>query len=158
MLRTCKLVLAAVLASIVLSACATEQGQETVEGTELAGPIQSAADLETYLRTTSSSPLDRLSAAARQRFLDSLVFSKNGLGSYQYTELEALTATEAHDILSLFGAERTTSLITGARITTESDKAVMQAAPGVRADHEGYWCSSPSTCTKLSNNICMSSC
>lgn len=158
MLRTCKLVLAAVLASIVMSACATEQGQETVEGTDLAGPIHSAADLDAYLRTTSSSPLDRLSSAARQRFLDSLVFSENGLGSYQYTELEALAATEAHEILSLFGAERTISLITRARITTESDKAVMQLAPALLPDHEGYWCSARATCTKLAGNICMSGC
>jgi hypothetical protein len=64
--------------------------------------IKSAAELETYLQTATSSPLDRLSPAAKQRFLSSLMFTRYGLASYDHSDLNALSATDAAEIRALF--------------------------------------------------------
>lgn len=70
--------------------------------------IRSAADLDSYLRTHETSPLDALSEPSRKRFLESLVFTDQGLGSYRYRELEAeLSPRQAFELLSLFGAQKT---------------------------------------------------
>lgn len=67
--------------------------------------IKSAADLETHLQTATSSPLDRLSPAARQRFISSLTFTRYGLASYDHSDLNALSSTDAAQILALFKPE-----------------------------------------------------
>lgn len=70
--------------------------------------IRSAADLDRYLRTHETSPLDALSEPSRKRFVESLVFTDQGLGSYRYRELEAeLSPRQAFELLSLFGAQKT---------------------------------------------------
>jgi hypothetical protein len=150
-----KLMFTAILASVILSSCATE-GQEPVDEAQPVSQIRSAKELDIYLQTTPDSPLDRLSILAKQRFVDSLVFSENGLGSFRYSELEVLSATEVHQILSLFGAERTTSMIKKVKVLTDSDRAVMRLRPS--GDHDGYYCSGRATCSANSANICMSSC
>jgi hypothetical protein len=137
-------------AILVLSACATDQGQEAVGTNQPVSQIVSAKDLDTYLRTTPNSPLDRLPAAAKQRFIASLVFTENGLGSYKYSDLEALSPTEIYKILSLFGAEHTTSMVTKERPTTQQNE------PG--GDYKDYWCSGRATCSESLGHICMSSC
>jgi len=153
MLRIQNLVVAMFVTSLALGACATDQPSRVDES---AVQISSAGELSTYLKATPHSPLDHLSAAGKQRFIDSLVFTPDGLASYRYSELEGLTATEAHQILSLFGVERTTSMITKLRVTTGSDKAVMQAR--ISEDHNDMWCSSPGTCSNDIGSICTSNC
>ena len=96
---------------LALTGCVADQGQWVIDNNDSSKTIQSARALEIYLQTTSNSPIHRLSAAAERRFLDSLVFTKNGLGSYGYYELEALSPSEAYAILRLFGMEDTTQLI-----------------------------------------------
>jgi hypothetical protein len=118
--------------------------------------ITSAHALDVYLRTTPSTPFDRLSSDAKQRFLSSLVFGDKGVGSFRYTDLEALSASEIADILRLFGVERTTSLIKDARVSTEADREVMRALP--IGDHDGYWCSGRGTCSEQNGSICTSNC
>ena len=115
--------------------------------------LKSAADLDTYLSTTPSTPLDVLSADARQNFLSSMVFSAKGLASFNYTDLATLSSSQITDILRLFGVERTTPLVTHARVSPEGDTVTR-----MRDDHDGYWCSSAATCTKLAGNICTSNC
>lgn len=153
MLHARRIVFAAILA---LSACVTDQGQEPVDNNQPVSQILSAQDLDIYLRTTPNSPLDRLSSEAKQLFIDSLVFTENGLGSFRYVDLAALSPTEIYQILSLFGVERTTSLVTKAPVSSGIAKPVIQqSAP---ADHVGYWCSGRATCSESASQICMSSC
>ena len=156
MLHARRLVFAVILA---LSACATDQGQEAVGDDQSVPQILSANDLDSYLRTTPSSPLDRLPAEAKQRFIDSLIFTENGLGSFAYSELETLSATEIYQILSLFGAERTTSMITKTRASGDSNKPTTQLnEPAPEGDYRDYWCSSRATCSPALSHICMASC
>lgn len=148
-----------VLTSVLItcSACVSEHDQEPT-GNEVSGaPIRSAEELGTYLQTTPKSPLNYLPPGARQHFLDGLVFSDSGLGSFRYTELESLPATKIYQILSLFGAERTTSMVTKDRVGSVSDGGSLQRAPSGN-DHEGYYCASRATCVVATGAICMSSC
>jgi hypothetical protein len=148
MMHACKLVFAAILA---LSACATDQDQEAASNSQPTSQIQSAKELDAYLRATPNSPLDRLPAAAKQRFIDSLVFTENGLASYTYIDLEALSPTEIYKILSLFGAEHTTSMIT-------QEQLLPPPGGGGAKDYIDYECSKRATCTAKAFNICTSSC
>lgn len=143
-------------------ACASDHDQEAAGDQPPGVQIRSAEELSVYLRTTSTSPLDHLSATAKQRFLDSLVFSDGGLGGFRYTELEPLSATEIYQILSLFGAERTTPMITKGRVLSDSDRAALRLALGARRppneDHEGYYCAGQHTCRSEPGAICMTGC
>lgn len=123
-------------------------------------PVKSAADLAAYVATTPKnvSPLERLSPAAKNRFLKGLVFNERGLAGFDYSDLQAeLSATEIYQVLRLFGAEHTASLIRDARTESHSDRIItrMMLPP---EDHEGYKCSSRATCSSWPSSICMSSC
>ena len=142
---TFAIILAAVTSSVTLGAC--------VDDNKPVPQIQSAKDLDVYLQTARTSPLDRLSVADKQNFLNSLVFTENGLASYQYSALETLSATDMYQILSLFGVERTASLIT--QKNTVSNVEPIAESSG---DHEGYLCSGRATCTEAPGNICTSNC
>src|SRR5882724_2209060 len=81
-----KLMISAFLA-LTMNACLaapTPEGAHRQEAdTVQAGHyITSQQELTTYLHTTPNSPLDRLPADAKQRFLKSLIFGENGLASY----------------------------------------------------------------------------
>ncbi|WP_228135926.1 hypothetical protein [Xanthomonas sp. NCPPB 1128] len=71
-------------------------------------PIRSRAQLETYLRAHADqrTPLDALTPGARERFLDSLVFGRNGLGGFATQDLPKLTRAQGRALLALFGVER----------------------------------------------------
>lgn len=154
---------------------------------EARAPVKSASDLRDYLATESAtSPLSHLSPAAKQRFLDSLVFGEKGLGSYSYEPLQSeLTASQIYDVLSLFGAQATTHLIKGAAIETNADRLIMQPNVVITCgpendfcggmggggsgggssgggdgdgDHPDYACASRATCIQQSQAICMHSC
>ena len=127
-------------------------------------PIKSERDLATHLDTQlgRGSPLDRLSAHARARFLGSLTINERGLTGYRYDDLEAeLGVSEAFQVLSLFGAQDTLGTLR-LRQTTDRD-AQLQALYGkgseaVAADHFNYKCVSRATCEFGNNYICMSGC
>lgn len=88
-------------------------------------PIRSQAELQSYLRTTpkSTSPLERLSPAAKKRFLASLSFNENGITGFSYDDLESeLTASQIYQVLSLFGAQHITSQLGGARVEAAIDE------------------------------------
>ncbi|MBB6366113.1 hypothetical protein FHR56_001226 [Xanthomonas sacchari] len=71
-------------------------------------PIRSSAQLETYLRAHAGqrTPLDALTPGARERFLDGLVFGRNGLGGFDTQDLPQLTRAQGRALLALFGVER----------------------------------------------------
>src|SRR3546814_7421578 len=83
----------------------TEAELRTVLSYELAD-VKSRDDLAMHLRRAGrDSPLNALSLAARERFLDSLAFNEKGLTGYRYDDLQReLTVTQASRILRLFGA------------------------------------------------------
>jgi hypothetical protein len=100
------LTFACLFGSVALGACmADSQPQEEIpagSNSQSASYIKSAAELEVYLKTAVNSPLDRLSPAAKQRFISSLTFTKHGLASYDHSDLNALSPEDAAKILSLF--------------------------------------------------------
>lgn len=127
----------------------------------LLAPIKSEADLYNYLDSTpeEKNPLNALSNGARQRFLDSLVFTENGLGGFNYSDLESeLTVTQVYIILSLFGVQRTTPFVKGAKVLDETDKAILASPMMVPIDHDNYLCSARATCSRSAQHICTSNC
>jgi hypothetical protein len=144
MLNARKLMVTAVL-GFALGACATDQDpQPTVDNQPV--QIHSAKELTAYLQTAKTTPLDRLSPADRQEFLSSLRFGDKGLGSFKYTALESLSPEDVYQVLSLFGAERNTSMITH------------DATSNVAVDYKDYECSSRATCRSALFYICLSGC
>ncbi|HEX6096537.1 MAG TPA: hypothetical protein VF432_09455 [Thermoanaerobaculia bacterium] len=147
-----------------------EQDVALERGRELAfllAPIQTAEDLDRYLaelqqNPEARSPLNLLSPAARERFLNSLVFTDRGLGGYHYGDLQAqLTASQIYRLLSLFGAQHTTPLLKGARIESRADQLIMEhevAPDNAPADYKDMECVSRATCGPHLTYICMSSC
>ncbi|WP_299270146.1 hypothetical protein [uncultured Psychrosphaera sp.] len=88
-------------------------------------PIKSKLALE--LLAQQESPLDLLSDKAKQRFVDSVVFTDEGsIGGYYYADLEAeLTPTQIHSILSLIGVQHTVPKLKNSRIETQTDMLLM---------------------------------
>ncbi|EIC29602.1 hypothetical protein [Methylomicrobium album] len=103
----------------------------------LTAPIKSKAELNKYLQTTPipQSPLRFLSHTHRlKEFLSSLYFGPRGLTSYKTPALEALTPTQAYQILSLFGLQSTVSMLTSLVPVTPLDNVIMTnttAAPAI---------------------------
>lgn len=129
----------------------------------------------------SNSPLKKLSPYAQRVFIDSLVFTENGLGGFNYTILEEeLTPTEIYKVLQLIGAQHTITMFTNARIETKADLLLMsqksvrqainskskesdsevgvQSMPAFGADHKGYECLRRATCSRAERHICMGGC
>jgi hypothetical protein len=107
------------------------------------------------MSSTPNSPLSHLAPEARQRFVDSMVFSADGLASYSYADLQALSATEVYRILRIFDVEATTPMIRKAGVSSESDKAVMNI---IIAGYEDHYCASRATCGPQTNSICTDNC
>ena len=154
MLRITTLMFTTVLAAGALTACATDQSSP-IDDSEPSPHIQTAQQLAAYMQTTPNSPLSHLAPEARQRFADSMVFSTDGLASYRYSDLQELSATEIYHILRLFDVEGTTPLISKARVSTDSDKAVMNIIVGGYPD---MWCSSRATCSSQLGSTCTDNC
>lgn len=108
-------------------------------------PIKSESDLVNYMgNMPKNSPLRMLSDAGRASFIQSLVFGNKGLGSFNYAVLQnELTPTQIYRVLSLFGMQRTTSLITGAAVTNAADKTIMATPDRYAVPKGGAGVSSP---------------
>lgn len=131
----------------------------------LLAPIKSKSDMINFISTEFSSPLENLSSNSKWSFIGSLVFGESGLASYRYDLLEQeLTATEIHEILSLFGVQNTTPLIRGAEIRSEADMLIMkmpdlgETNSFFADDHPGFECVSHGTCGPRNGYICTSNC
>ena len=122
-------------------------------------PIKTAGHLQQYLARSLNrdSPLRFLSPGARQRFIQSLVFTDKGLASFDYRDLRVeLSATQAYQLLSLFGAQRSTRAIPGLQATTATDATIMwNGGDGVIGDYPDYWCESKATCRPSTGAICI---
>lgn len=133
-------------------------------------PINSQAQLMSYmLDLKADSPMAALSPNARERFVAGLQFGSQGLAGYDYEPVTSeLTAAQAYRLLSLFGAQRTISLLPGLKIESVSDQGVMAFSDAEFSkrggpvsdiiDYPGYACVRRATCTDSPHSICMSSC
>lgn len=121
--------------------------------------VQNQADLASYmLSIPKDSPLLLLSDGARDRFIQSIVFTDHGVASFQYADLRAeLSASEVYRLLSIFGLQNSTKSIPDLRIESAADEAVIDDAAGVGplADYVDYKCRPPATCTRSMFDICI---
>lgn len=114
-------------------------GQSSYFGEKLdiaTAPIKSRQQLQQHLAMTPDSPLYKLTPYARGNFVNSLVFTSRGLGSYSYVDLSGLSVSEAYAILSLIGAQSTIASVPGLKAESSldqaiSDRADIQAKSGV---------------------------
>lgn len=117
-------ILSAVLSSLAVWTCwipvaAAIQAKpnnavDTSANTSPEVPLRSREALEAYLVENAGkrTPLDELPPLARRRFLDSLVFGRNGLGGFDTGDLETeLMPGEVHRLLSIFDVEAYSSSI-----------------------------------------------
>lgn len=121
--------------------------------------VKSRRDLAIHLqRAGGKSPLNALSPAARERFLDSLVFNERGLAEYRHDDLaRELSVTQAFRILRLFGAAESAPFLRAMRPRDVVDAGI-QSFMRVE-DHEGGKCVAPGTCEMLyPHYICTSNC
>jgi len=136
-------------------------------------PIHSVLDVNRILLSSkvSGTAFDKLSPAAKQRFLASLTFNENGLTGFSYADIEReLTPSDIYQLLSLFGVQRLAPTASkGARIDTATDALIhaspMTCGPGHTVDpgsggcdHDGYRCQSRGTCLQTMQAICTSNC
>jgi hypothetical protein len=127
-------------------------------------PVKSQQTLRAYQSITPEvlSPLGKLSASGRAEFLSSLTFNEKGLTGFNYRVLEdELTPSQAHSVLALFGAQRLTSRLKGARIETEVDSVVLGSQAKIftpEGDYSGYRCVERASCMEARGYICMSNC
>lgn len=129
-------------------------------------PVHSAVQLAAFLAKTTSteSPINALSPAAKARFVNSLRFNETGVTSFYYADIESeLSSSQAYELLSIFGLQSTLSVMPKLRASTQEDKQIMSAfgretASMIMADHENYWCSGRATCSRDVGSICMSGC
>ncbi len=99
--------LAIVLFTLAFNAECSENKHES-EQLSVSLPVKSKAELE--LLALQPSPLDLLSKQAKQRFIDGVVFTDRGIGSYYYKDLEIeLTSVEKQSVLSLIGIGNTSA-------------------------------------------------
>jgi hypothetical protein len=149
---------------VVLEIRAAEQARRT--GDFLVAPIKSQFDLMQYIQNHPGSSIDMLSPSAKQRFISSVTFNETGLTGFDYSDLRAeLTVSQVYQILSLFGAQRVTHMVHGARVATAIDRTLQAPSSlfsggpiGIGEDHEGYRCEGNHTCSTSPSRICMSGC
>ncbi|WP_159097558.1 hypothetical protein [Stenotrophomonas sp. SAU14A_NAIMI4_5] len=133
-------------------------------------PINSFEQLDDHMNALKlDSPMVALSQSARERFIAGLQFGSQGLASYDYEPITSeLTAAQAYRLLSLFGAQRTLSLLPGLKIESASDREVMNSSDAEFSrkggpvhdiiDYPGFACVRRATCTVSPHSICMASC
>lgn len=123
--------------------------------------IKSKSDIAKFNATLMASPFRKVPAFARTKFLSSLVFTENGLGSYSYLELrDFLSVTETYQVLALFGAQQSTGVIPGLKPKTNQEKYIQTLWAGDATDRI---CSNEHTgngykCSYSFGDVCRSGC
>ncbi|QKK01887.1 MAG: hypothetical protein HND55_03945 [Pseudomonadota bacterium] len=120
--------------------------------------VQSEQDLRQNRKLTMERLLEFLPKKDASLFLTSLTFNENGLTGYRYDILvkNGLSYSEAYSILSLFGAQSTTGVISGLEKIDELDYSISSGCDG--SGWEKYYCHSRATCRTRSGSICTSNC
>jgi hypothetical protein len=149
------------LSPVALAACTTdshnpEEIPPEISNSQSTSQIKSAKDLESYLQAVANSPFEQLSPAAKQRFISSLVFTKHGLASYEYSDLNTLSAADAGRILGLFEPASSTSTSPRARTSNDSSSALPRAVSPREALIDYVCKPSSGGCVALQNHACES--
>jgi len=121
--------MAAVAAEPASRADPTRSGQRVIQFNRSAitpAVVHSRGDLDSYLADHPDSAIHALSDDGREAFLNRLVFTEKGLGSFNARVLEdELTPTQIHEVLSLFGLGALVSHFKDARVETENDARLL---------------------------------
>jgi len=92
---------------------------------KLGAVIKSRDDLARYMAYMPDSPINKLPVNVKNHFLNSLVFTQAGLGSYSYIDLrDYLNVSEVYQVLSLFGEQHSLGVIPGLHVTNVIDQAI----------------------------------
>jgi len=144
-----------------------------------AAPIKDQISLQQHLIKASkgeiSSPLMLIPEPDRSDFLNSIVFSKGGIGQYYYAPLTKwLTPVEAYQVLALFGQQSSITLLPDMVAETSLDREVLSLSAtksngesnfGLPCatlggcgqggdDHMDFRCSGPGECIAATPYIC----
>jgi len=127
--------LAALLSICSFSVAAKEVSLDGYPSVEAAmdarlAPIHSKSQLDAYLAVTPDSPIHTMGESKMKSFLDSLVFSPAGLGSYSVVELEGMASSDIYAILALFGLQSDASSIAHRSVASEADRYVEAVLAG----------------------------
>ena len=120
--------------------------------------IQSEDNLAEHLNTLKAlgSPLLHLSETGRKEFIDSIVWTDGGIGSFSALPLELeLNVTQAYQILQLFGLESVITSLKNLTIDSTLEFDVLDIYPENRCNIRGYHCVPPATCQKSLSDICI---
>jgi len=134
---------------------------ETLAIAQKNAPINSAVRLQEHLQSLSpDSPLRYFSVPARQRFVASLRFNEAGVTTLRYQDIvEELSYSEAYRVLALFGVTRVLATLPPLRSETLDDERIRTLkGPPFHDDHYNYACTGPHTCSRSSQDICMTGC
>lgn len=134
----------------------------------LIAPIKSADDLAGYTAALPvNSPLRLLPQKSMERFIANLTFNESGVSGFSYAELERhLSVSEVYRVLALFGLQHAAAQVSGARVESDLDEAIMRTRRtakcgigGAVCDHlDGYECEKRATCKATVKSLCMSTC
>lgn len=94
-------------------------------------PVKNLQDFHAHvqLAVPGGKAFAKLSPAARAEFILSLRFGARGVASFNYRVLEReLGASDAHDVLAMFGLQSYTSKLTGLQIRNERDALAFEAS------------------------------
>lgn len=164
------------LASVMLSAQNSYASQGSPKGqsstfrvelhqrelASLGAQIRSHSDLQVFMsdERLRAKTLNDLSKDAQTRFIDSLSFNAGGLTSFYYQDIEdELSASQAYQLLALFGAQSTVGSMTEIRVNSALDRHIMsRVSPSIMmADQKGKACVG-GACVANESRICMSNC
>ena len=106
-----------------------------------AAQVRSKAALVQHVSSHSDSPLRKLPPLVLQNFVDSLVFTPSGIGSYSYLGLSShLSAAEIYQVLSLIGAQHTIANIPTLRVASPGEALVVLPMSDVCEDPSSPMC------------------
>lgn len=119
--------------------------------------IQTRSDLEGFLQEAGeANPFDFFSPGKKRAFLDSLVFTDKGLGSFDADILRSgLPAKHAYRVLALFGLQRLAPVVldapTGDGAARGDDASMEEDCPLL----EDMRCELPATCVRRTGAVCI---
>ncbi len=126
-------------------------------------PIRNRSDVQAWIESGDfkATPLGALTPQDRRLFLSSVTFNETGITGFRYDILESeLNPTQIYRVLSLFGAQGTTHLMSGATVKSQIDVWLLTGQDDEigNGDYRGYKCVSRANCKKAMFFICMHSC
>ncbi|MDF2817527.1 MAG: hypothetical protein K0S73_1467 [Stenotrophomonas rhizophila] len=134
--------------------------EEEQQAIDLASAIiHSPQDLQQHLAANHASALNKLSPTALSAFIEGLVFTPRGLGSYNYLPLQTLSITDIHRILALFGVQTSMEAIPGLMPRNASEELMLRpmARPG-RPNSQCYMGDKNTYCRATPSSVCPTSC